>query len=42
VGRPERQDDPSWKTVRYSNGGNPLTITYHEGKAVQIKPDKAS
>ena len=42
VGRPERQDDPSWKTVRYSNGGNPLTITYHDGKAVQIKSDKAS
>src|SRR5215469_8971556 len=42
VGRPERQDDPSWKTVRYANGGSTVTITYHDGKAVQIKSDKAS
>src|ERR1700746_2236371 len=41
-GRPEKQDDPSWKTVHYTNGGKPITITYHDGKAVEIKPDKAS
>lgn len=42
MGRPDRQDDPSWKTVHYPNGGNPLTITYHEGKATEIKPEKPS
>lgn len=42
VGRPEKQDDPTWKTVHYTNGGKPTTITYHDGKAVQIKSDKAS
>jgi hypothetical protein len=42
MGRPDRQDDPSWKTVHYPNGGNPLAITYHEGKATEIKPDKPS
>ena len=26
------------KTVRYPNGGKPLVVTYHEGKAVDIKP----
>jgi hypothetical protein len=40
MGRPDRQDDPSWKTVHYPNGGKATTITYHDGKAVQIKPDK--
>ena len=42
VGRPEKQDDPAWKTVHYINGGNATTITYHDGKAVQIKSDKSS
>jgi len=42
VGRPERQDDPAWKTVHYPNGGKPVTITYHEGKATEIKADNAS
>jgi len=42
MGRPDRQDDPSWKTVHYPNGGNPLSITYHEGKATEIKADKSS
>jgi hypothetical protein len=42
MGRPDRQDDPSWKTVHYPNGGNAITITYHDGKAVQIKQEKAS
>ena len=42
MGRPDRQQDPSWKTVHYPNGGNPVTITYHEGKATDVKPDKSS
>jgi hypothetical protein len=39
VGRPERQDDPAWKTVHYTNGGKPVTITYHDGKATEIKAE---
>ncbi len=42
MGRPDRQDDPSWKTVHYPNGGKPLAVTYHDGKATEIKPEKAS
>jgi hypothetical protein len=42
MGRPESQADLTWKTVHYPNGGNPLTITYHDGRAVEIKPDKPS
>jgi hypothetical protein len=41
MGRPDQQDDPSWKTVHYPNGGSPMTITYRDGKAVQIKPGKS-
>jgi hypothetical protein len=42
MGRPDRQADPAWKTVHYPNGGNPVTITYHDGKATEIKSDKSS
>ena len=42
VGRPDKQDDPSWKTVHYDNGGSPMTVTYRDGKAVQVKSDNAS
>jgi hypothetical protein len=38
MGVPERSDDPSIKTVNYPNGGKPLTITYRDGRAVNIKP----
>ncbi len=38
MGVPERSDDPNVKTVKYPNGGHPLTVTYREGKAVEIKP----
>jgi hypothetical protein len=38
MGIPEAQSDPSVKTVKYPNGGKPLTITYREGKAADIKP----
>ena len=41
MGQPERQQDPAWKTVHYPNGGNPITITYHDGKAVEIRAEKA-
>jgi hypothetical protein len=37
MGVPQRSDDPSVKTVQYPNGGNPLTITYRNGKAAEIK-----
>lgn len=40
MGRPDSQTDPSWKTVHYPNGGNPIAITFHDGKATEIKPDK--
>jgi hypothetical protein len=42
MGRPDRQEDPSWKTVHYPNGGNPIAVTYHDGKAVDIKSEKSS
>jgi hypothetical protein len=42
VGQPDRQNDPAWKTVHYPNGGKAVTITYHDGKAVEIKSDKPS
>jgi hypothetical protein len=42
MGRPDRQADPAWKTVHYPNGGNPVTITYHDGKATEIKSEKSS
>jgi hypothetical protein len=37
MGVPQRSDDPSVKTVQYPNGGNPLTITYRNGRAAEIK-----
>jgi hypothetical protein len=42
MGRPDRQADPAWKTVHYPNGGNPVTITYHDGKATEIKSEKST
>ena len=42
VGMPDSQVDPTWKTVHYANGGSPVTITYHNGKAVDVKAGKAS
>ena len=42
LGIPEKQADEAWKTVHYPNGGNPLTVTFHKGKATEVKPDKAS
>jgi len=36
MGVPERSSDPSVKTVKYPNGGHPVTITYRDGKAAEI------
>jgi hypothetical protein len=33
--------DSSGKTVRYPNGGKPLVIVYHDGKAAEIKAGTA-
>jgi len=27
------------KTVRYPNGGKPIVVVYHDGKAAEIKAD---
>lgn len=40
MGIPERGTGTG-KTVNYPNGGNPLQITYKEGRAVDIKPGRA-
>jgi hypothetical protein len=42
MGRPDRQENPSWKTVHYPNGGKAISITYHDGKAVEIKSESTS
>lgn len=38
MGIPERSNDAEVKTVNYPNGGKPLNITYHDGKAAEIRP----
>lgn len=38
MGVPDAGDSSYEKTVRYPNGGKPLVIVYHEGKAAQITP----
>ena len=42
MGIPERSSDPAVKTVNYPNGGKPLSITYRDGKAAEIKPGPAA
>jgi hypothetical protein len=37
MGVPDVGDTSYSKTVRYPNGGKPLVITYHDGKAAEIK-----
>jgi hypothetical protein len=37
MGVPDSGDSSYEKTVRYPNGGKPLVIVYHEGKAAEIK-----
>jgi hypothetical protein len=41
MGMPEKSSDPATKTVHYPNGGNPLTITYRNGQAAEIKAEKS-
>jgi hypothetical protein len=38
MGVPDAGDSSYEKTVRYPNGGKPLVIVYHDGKAAEIKP----
>ena len=38
MGMPDAGDTSEQKTVHYPNGGKPLVIVYHEGKAAEIKP----
>ncbi|HVO81077.1 MAG TPA: hypothetical protein VMT28_10120 [Terriglobales bacterium] len=38
MGIPDRSSDPAVKTVNYPNGGKPLSITYHDGRAAEINP----
>jgi hypothetical protein len=38
MGVPDAGDVSYEKTVRYPNGGKPLVIVYHDGKAAEIKP----
>jgi hypothetical protein len=38
MGVPDAGDSSEQKTVHYPNGGKPLVIVYHEGKAAEIKP----
>ncbi len=37
MGVPDRSTDPDVKTVRYPNGGQPLSITFRDGKAAEIR-----
>jgi len=37
MGIPERSSDAEVKTVNYPNGGKPLSITYRDGKAAEIR-----
>ena len=42
MGVPDAGDTSYEKTVHYPNGGKPLVVVYHEGKAADIKPGTAS
>jgi len=37
MGIPESSSDPSVKTVTYPNGGHPVSVTYRNGQAAEIK-----
>ena len=39
MGVPDGGDTSDQKTVRYPNGGKPLVIVYHDGKAAEITTD---
>jgi hypothetical protein len=42
LGIPESSGQPGNRTVNYPNGGNPLSITYRDDKAAEIKPGSPS
>jgi hypothetical protein len=42
MGIPESSSDPAVKTVNYPNGGKPLSVTYRNGAAAEIKPGPPS
>lgn len=42
MGVPDPGDTSYEKTVHYPNGGKPLVIVYHDGKAAEIKPETKS
>lgn len=42
LGVPEKSGGPGNRIVNYPNGGNPLSITYHNDTAVEIKPGAAN
>lgn len=41
MGMPDAGSSSEEKTVHHPNGGKPLVITYHEGRAAEIKPDSS-
>jgi hypothetical protein len=42
IGLMDPSSDSIDKKMNYPNGGKPLTITYHDGKAIDIRPSPAS
>jgi hypothetical protein len=42
IGLMDPSSDSIDKKMNYPNGGKPLTITYHDGKAMDIRPGPAS
>ena len=42
IGLLENGGDSTDRTLDYPNGGKPLTVSYHNGKAVEIRPGPAS
>jgi hypothetical protein len=42
LGVPDKSRDPDNRTVSYPNGGKPLSITFRDGKAVEIKAEPSS
>jgi hypothetical protein len=42
VGLLQPGGDPTGRTLNYANGGKPITISYRNGKAVEIRPGTSS
>ena len=41
IGLLEQGGDETVKTLEYPNGGLPLSVSYHNGKAIEIRPEAA-